>query len=122
MTRNKQSTYLATLDIIPKFFSYSLFLLIRLRPGGTSALSGTPPNTEGNLSFGLTRVVAVILLASFLTVSNVQGTTMTVFNNSETVNGNTSNPSALIADPGPDGISLHEAMRAANTGGGPHMI
>jgi len=43
----------------------------------------------------------------------VVGETLIVSTTSEEVNGDTSNPAALIADPGPDGISLIEAMAAA---------
>lgn len=81
---------------------------------GTSVLSVRSPNAERHLPMQLQRVVAVILLALFLMVPIVQGTTMTVANNTEEVNGNTSSPSDLISDPGPDGISLPEAMMAAN--------
>ena len=41
------------------------------------------------------------------------GETLTVSNTSEAINGDISSPAALIADPGPDGISLVEAMTAA---------
>jgi hypothetical protein len=46
--------------------------------------------------------------------------TLVVSNNSDVVNGDTSSPCNLIADPGSDGISLREAMEAANnaTSGG----
>jgi hypothetical protein len=43
----------------------------------------------------------------------VLGQLLTVANTSEEVNGDVSSPSALIADPGPDGISLPEAITAA---------
>jgi len=66
--------------------------------------------------------VCLILLASFLLVSSVQATTLIVVNNTDLVNGNTSSPEALINDPGPDGISLYEAMMAANACPGPHTI
>ena len=39
---------------------------------------------------------------------------VTVSNNSDVVNGDTSNIANLIATPGGDGISLREAIRAAN--------
>src|ERR1043166_7807339 len=39
--------------------------------------------------------------------------TLTVVTNSDAVNGTISGPAALIANPGPDGISLREALRAA---------
>jgi len=40
----------------------------------------------------------------------------------DAVNGDVSSPGALIADPGPDGISLREAILAANNTPGPHTI
>ncbi len=39
---------------------------------------------------------------------------LTVVNNSDEVNGDTSSPDALAASPGSDGISLREALEAAN--------
>jgi hypothetical protein len=48
--------------------------------------------------------------------------TLVVSNNSDLVNGDTSSPAALIANPGPDGISLREALLAANNAPGPHTI
>jgi len=43
------------------------------------------------------------------------GVTMVVTNTSEAVNGDTSSPEALILDPGPDGISLTEAIMASES-------
>ncbi len=43
----------------------------------------------------------------------LSGETITVTNVSETINGDVSSPAALKANPGPDGISLPEAMMAA---------
>lgn len=42
------------------------------------------------------------------------GNTFVVVTTSDDVNGNTSSPTALLADPGPDGISLPEAIDATN--------
>ena len=42
-----------------------------------------------------------------------EGETLTVSNAGEDLNGDLSSPAALIANPGPDGISLREAMIAA---------
>ncbi len=59
---------------------------------------------------------------------------LTVTNSNTTTNGDTSSVAALVASNGGDGISLHEAITAANnttntdtinfsiTGGGPHVI
>lgn len=46
--------------------------------------------------------------------STISGEIITVSNSSEDINGDISDPAALIADPGPDGISLPEAMLAAD--------
>lgn len=45
-----------------------------------------------------------------------------VSNTNDAVNGITSSPQALKANPGPDGISLREALLAANNAVGPHVI
>jgi hypothetical protein len=45
-----------------------------------------------------------------------------VNNTSDEVNGDVSSPGALKANPGPDGISLREAIEAANNVSGPHTI
>lgn len=47
---------------------------------------------------------------------------LTVTNTADTVNGDVSSPAALVANPGPDGISLREAIEAANNAPGPHTI
>lgn len=44
-----------------------------------------------------------------------EGEFLIVTNINEEINGNVSNPVALMADPGPDGISLREAITAAET-------
>src|SRR6185312_3449215 len=45
-----------------------------------------------------------------------------VSNTNDAVNGVTSSPQALKSNPGPDGISLREALLAANNAPGPHTI
>src|SRR5437868_13585910 len=47
---------------------------------------------------------------------------LVVTTNSDAVNGNTSSVAALLADPGPDGIPLREAITAANNDPGTHTI
>jgi hypothetical protein len=47
---------------------------------------------------------------------------LAVSNNNDVVNGDTSSPCALIANPGPDGISLREAVEAADNATGPGAI
>ena len=64
--------------------------------GGVGANSYTPP--------------AVIVPAVILN----RGTVITVTNTSMLINGNTSSVAALVANPGPDGISLQEAVIATN--------
>ncbi len=49
-------------------------------------------------------------------------TDIRVTNATDVVNGDTSSPAALAANPGPDGISLREAVLAANHAPGPHTI
>jgi len=47
---------------------------------------------------------------------------LVVATNDDAVNGDTSSPCALIANPGPDGISLREAVAAANNASGAGTI
>jgi hypothetical protein len=47
---------------------------------------------------------------------------LVVSNNNDILNGDTSSPCALIANPGPDGISLREALLAANNATGSGVI
>jgi hypothetical protein len=47
---------------------------------------------------------------------------LVISTNDDAVNGNTSSPCALIANPGPDGISLREALLAANNATGSGII
>ena len=48
-----------------------------------------------------------------LQIASPEGETLTVSNAGEELNGDLSSPAALIANPGPDGIALREAMIAA---------
>ena len=65
--------------------------------GAVGARSYTPPNVT---------IPAVILN---------RGTVITVTNATSAVNGDTSSVKALMANPGPDGISLYEAITATTT-------
>lgn len=56
------------------------------------------------------------------TVDLSEGTVITVSTTSDSENGDTSSVSALIASPGPDGISLREAITASNNTAGPETI
>lgn len=62
------------------------------------------------------------LALDFLIATISLGATLVVTNTSDLVNGDTSSPAALIANPGPDGISLREAIEAADNAPGPHTI
>jgi uncharacterized repeat protein (TIGR02543 family) len=64
--------------------------------------------------------IGILFLCPFATTNNMAS--LTVTNSSNEVNGNTSSPDALISDPGPDGISLREAILAVNSVAGPHTI
>jgi len=65
--------------------------------GGVGAKSYTPP---------LVTIPAVVL---------DRGTVITVTNATMAINGETSSVAALVANPGPDGISLQEAVMATNS-------
>jgi len=69
----------------------------------------------------IARLVFAMLWFAFL-AQPVAAADIVVSNNNDVVNGDTSSPSALIASPGPDGISLREALTAANNAAGPHTI
>lgn len=66
-------------------------------------------------------VVSFVLLAAS-SIRSADGATIVVTSVAATANGDTSSPAALIADPGPDGIALVEAIGAANNAPGPHAI
>ncbi len=66
-------------------------------------------------------IVSFILLAASAARS-AEGATIVVTSVASTVNGDPSSPAALIAYPGPDGISLVEAIAAANNAPGPHTV
>lgn len=66
-------------------------------------------------------LITVLLICSLLSIPPPVVTTaagvVTVTNTSDTVNGTTTNIAALIANPGPDGISFREALMAVNNTG-----
>src|ERR1017187_7661647 len=72
--------------------------------GGVGAKSYTPPAVT---------IPAVVLN---------RGTVITVTNATVAMNGNTSSVAALVANPGPDGISLPEAVSATNNDPGTWVI
>ena len=65
--------------------------------------------------------ILFILLATSV-IRSADAATLVVTSVAGSVNGDTSSPAALIANPGPDGISLVEAIFAANNVPGPHTI
>jgi Repeat of unknown function (DUF5648) len=64
----------------------------------------------------------IFSLLAALVVGAVNAATLVVTSATDAANGDTSSPDALIANPGPDGISLREALEAANNVPGPHTI
>jgi hypothetical protein len=70
----------------------------------------------------------VVAGAAWVGTGTVLGTpaawpaTLVVANRNDVVNGNTSTPGTLLLRPGRDGISLREAILAANGAPGPHEI
>ena len=66
----------------------------------------------------LTITVAAILALA----SPARAADLVVTNATDVENGDTTNPDALVRNPGPDGISLREAIQACNNATGPHSI
>lgn len=64
----------------------------------------------------------VLALAVVAGVAPAYAATVTVSTTGDVVNGTVTSPAALKASPGPDGISLREAMLATNKTVGPHTI
>jgi len=64
----------------------------------------------------------VAILVTLIVCTAVRADTLVVTNATDVVNGDTSTPAALQANPGPDGISLREAMFACDNTPGPHTI
>lgn len=80
----------------------------------------TGPSQVCSITSGSGTVGAANITSVNVTCPN---TSLTVSNASDVVNGDTSSPAALNANPGPDEtISLREAILAANVAAGPHMI
>ncbi|MFA5805196.1 MAG: T9SS type A sorting domain-containing protein [Melioribacteraceae bacterium] len=73
----------------------------------------------------LTATVFSIILSTLMSIlapPSVLASDITVTTKSDIVNGDTSSPEALFANPGPDGISLREAFLAITNAPGPHTI
>jgi len=62
------------------------------------------------------------ILAILFLASSLRATELIVATTADVVNGNTLTPDDLKRDPGPDGISLREAILACNNTPGPHTI
>src|SRR5271154_1859077 len=76
---------------------------------------------NGSMAWGQTmRTIAALLILALaaMTVQQAIGQqacpSLVITNNNDVVNGDTSSPCALIANNGGDGISLREALLAAN--------
>jgi hypothetical protein len=83
--------------------------LCAVNVGASERLANLQPSEEDSIYLPL--VLNVISLTSLVVTSMA-----------DVVNGDTSSPGALIANPGTDGISLREAIVAANNGSGPLTI
>ena len=66
--------------------------------------------------------VALLAVAILACAGVVHAATVTVSTTADVVNGTVTSPAALNASPGPDGISLREAILATNATAGPHTI
>jgi len=73
-------------------------------------------------------LIAVVCVGAGFVTFSVSGATptstivLTVTTTADIVNGDVFSPAALEANPGPDGISLREAIMASNATPGPHAI
>jgi hypothetical protein len=72
--------------------------------------------------FRLPAMIAVLAAAAGWPRGAARAADLFVTSADDTVNGDTSSPDALAAQPGPDGISLREAILAADNAPGPHRI
>jgi hypothetical protein len=75
------------------------------------------------MHFSLTSgLVAAVVAFSLVAGESAEGADLVVTNATDLVNGDASNPAALAANPGPDGISLREALLAVNNSHVPATI
>jgi hypothetical protein len=77
------------------------------------------PRRVAGAVFGL---VLLAVVASVIQAQPRSGTTITVTTVSNAQNGNVSSAAALAASPGPDGISLREAIEATNNDPGTYTV
>jgi hypothetical protein len=83
--------------------------------------AGSPPFQEGSRN-ARANDVAAGARAIYLDIDASTTQTVLVTNSSDDVNGETSSMAALIASPGPDGISFREALMATNSTAGEKTI
>jgi hypothetical protein len=84
-------------------------------------------DAEGDIGGQTLRTIAIIVCVIATLVAQQAAAQQTcpslvVSNNNDVINGDTSSPCALIASPGADGISLREALLAANNATGSGTI
>lgn len=91
-------------------FLLAVFVLAVLDTAALPALADTLPASCGAVGAQSYTPPAVTIPAVVLN----NGTVITVTNATVAVNGDTSSVAALVANPGPDGISLPEAVMATN--------
>ena len=75
--------------------------------------------SSSEIATGLALVAIPPLFTDIISAPDLE---IVVTNSEDVINGNVSSPSALKANPGPDGISLREAVDAVNNGLGPLTI
>ena len=111
------------------------------KPLQASVLPGSPPGGDLSLQRGTTSVLPHLQAADQLPAycgaigaqprdagtppppgTLERGTIVTVTTDSDAVNGDTSSVRALLANPGPDGVSLREAITAINHDSGKYTI
>ncbi len=76
------------------------------------------------VTIGVVAVLGLVVSSAFTPVASTAASAVTIVVSStqDVVNGDTSSVSALVADPGPDGISLREAIEATNASPGTYVI
>lgn len=80
-------------------------------------MRGHYPSSSSRSALGYA-IACIVVLASLPAAASE----LTVTNGLDVINGDVSGPAALLAQPGPDGISIREAIQALNKQPGPHTI
>jgi hypothetical protein len=91
-----------------------------LRLGGATPFARFTKTFVGGAAMVLGLVVSSVITPVVSTAASA--VTIIVSSNQDVVNGDTSSVSALVANPGPDGISLREAIEATNASPGTYVI